>query len=346
MRMIPTDPELTQRQREILRGVVEEYVATGQPVGSKTLVAQSRLGVSPSTVRNELAELERLGLLTHPHTSAGRVPTERGYRYYVDRLLERLEPRPGSFPLDLVAARSEVDAALQATTEMLSELTRLLALVSAPPVEAARVRHVEVLLLQPNVVMVVVITSSGGVSKRIFAFDRAVDPGLANWAGQYLNEQLAGLQPGTAALRRRFADPGLSPREREFLTALSPAFIELIESDQRLYVGGAAGLLERAAEIGPYGELMELLERRRALLDVLAQSLDPRRPFVRVGGELPHPALQELALVGAAYGLANRTLGAVSLLGPVRMDYEQAIRSVRAAASELSRFAEAIFGEN
>src|ERR671936_1813050 len=130
------ETELTPRQREILRGVVEEYVATGQPVGSKTLVARTRLAVAPSTVRNELAELERLGLLTHPHTSAGRVPTERGYRYYVDRLLERLEPRPGSFPLDLSAARSEVEAALQATTEMLSDLTRLLALVSAPPLES------------------------------------------------------------------------------------------------------------------------------------------------------------------------------------------------------------------
>src|SRR5213083_1162529 len=144
--------QLSERQQAILRRVVEEFVGTGQPVGSKTLVERSDLRVSPSTVRAELAELEQLGLLTHPHTSAGRVPTERGYRYYVDRLLERLEPRPASFPLDLVAARSEVDAALQATTEMLSELTRLLALVSAPPVKAARVRHVEVLLLQPQAV--------------------------------------------------------------------------------------------------------------------------------------------------------------------------------------------------
>src|SRR5438477_10318692 len=170
-----TELRLTARQAELLRRVVEDYVATGEPVGSRTLVERTQLEISASTVRAELAELERLGLLTHPHTSAGRVPTESGYRYYVDRLLERLEPRPASFPLDLVTARSEVDAALQATTEMLSELTRLLALVSAPPAEAARVRHVEVLLLQPNVVMVVVITSTGGVSKRIFAFDAAVD---------------------------------------------------------------------------------------------------------------------------------------------------------------------------
>src|SRR5918912_1238861 len=165
--MEQTKPQLTERQREILRRVVEEYVATGQPVGSKTLVERAGMHVSASTVRAELAELESLGLLTHPHTSAGRVPTEAGYRYYVDELLDRLEPGPGTFPLDLSAAQAEVDAALQATTEMLSDVTRLLALVSAPPLESATIRHVEVLLLQPQVVMVVVIKSAGSVTKRV-----------------------------------------------------------------------------------------------------------------------------------------------------------------------------------
>src|ERR687884_76759 len=112
----PVDLELSMRQLQILRGVVEAFVATGQPVGSRTLVERTGLDVSSSTVRGELAELELRGLLTHPHTSAGRVPTEQGYRYYADRLLERLDPQPGGFPLDLTSVRSEVDAALQATT--------------------------------------------------------------------------------------------------------------------------------------------------------------------------------------------------------------------------------------
>src|SRR5215472_14571396 len=194
--------QLSERQQEVLRRVVEEFVGTGQPVGSKTLVERSDLRVSPSTVRAELAELERLGLLTHPHTSAGRVPTERGYRFYADRLLDRIEPRPASFLLDLSALRSEVEAALQATTEMLSQATRLLALVSAPPPEAATIRHVEVLLLQPAVVVVVAISSTGSVTKRVFSFERPVDPGLAKWAGEYLNEQLADVQLGTLMLQR------------------------------------------------------------------------------------------------------------------------------------------------
>jgi len=340
--------EITSRQREILRNVVEEYVASGQPVGSKHLVERGSMSVSSSTVRYELAELETLGLLTHPHTSAGRVPTERGYRFYVDTLLERLEPRPGPFELDLSLVRSEVEGALQATTEMLAQVTSLLALVSAPPLETTTVRHAEVLLLQPQAVMVVVITSTGGVSKRIATFDEPVDPGLPKWAGEYLNERVAGLQLGTHLLRQRFEDPALSLRERAFLDRLRPAFTELVHAEQRLFVGGTASLLEdvRMDELGAYRRLLEVLEKRAALLEIVGEALDPKRPFVRVGGELENPALHDVALVGASYGLTHRTLGAVGLLGPVRMDYDKAIRSVRAAAFELSRFVEEIYAEN
>src|SRR4029078_8643698 len=145
------------------------------------------------------AELEALGLLTHPHTSAGRVPTEAAYRYYAAGLLERLEPNPGPFPLDLSVAQAEVDSALQATTEMLSAVTRLLALVSAPPLESATVRHVEVLLLRPDVVLVVVIASTGSVTDLRFAFPEPVDPGLVTWAADYLVERVRGRRIGSRA---------------------------------------------------------------------------------------------------------------------------------------------------
>ena len=285
--------QLTERQKEILRRVVEEYVATSEPVGSKTLVDRAGLPIAPSTARAELAELESLGLLTHPHTSAGRVPTEAGYRYYADEVLGRMAPQPAEFPLDLHTTRTEVESALQATTEMLSQVTRLLALVSAPPLEATTIVRVEVLLLQPELVMVVVITSAGGVTKRLFHFDEAVDPGLAQWGNEYLNETVSGLQLGTTLLRRRFDDPGLSVRERSFLTALRPAFTELVSAAQRLYVGGAADLLGevRSDELEAYRSLFELVEKRAALLDVLGDaSLDargpvrPRRPRARAPG--------------------------------------------------------------
>jgi heat-inducible transcriptional repressor len=327
--------------------VVEEHVSTGQPVGSKTLVERAALAVSPSTVRNELAELERLGLLTHPHTSAGRLPTETGYRLYVDELLSRPQPRTEEFPLGLQTARAEVEEALQATTEMLAQVTRLLALVSAPPLEAATVKHVEVLLLQPEVVLVVVIASTGSVTDLRFAFPAPVDPGLVTWAAEYLDERVRGARIGSRAVKLAFDEPSLSPRERSFLEAIRSAFEQAAAENRQLFVGGTAGLLDemRSEEIGAYRSLLEALERRAALLDVLAQRLDPRRSFARVGEELEQPGLEQLALVGTTYGLAHRTLGSVSLLGPLRMDYEKALRSVRAAAIELSRFVEDVYSE-
>lgn len=341
------DLTLTGRQRLILRHVVEAHVETGEPVGSKTLVERGGLSISPSTVRAELAELEALGVLTHPHTSAGRVPTDEGYRLYTDELLAGLDPRPAALGLQL-AMRTEIEAALQATTEVLSEMTRLLALVSAPALEAATVRHVEVLMLQPNVAMAVVITSSGGVSKRLVTTEEPLDPGLVAWAAEYLEERVAGLQLGTHQLRQRFDDPGLTIRERAFLALLRPAFTQLERDEQQLYVGGAASLLGdvREEELDACRRAIGLLEHRAAVLELMGRTLRSQRPLVRVGEDLDDPALRDVALVGAGYGLRTRPLGAVSLIGPVRMDYEKAINSVRSAAFELSRFVEGVFEDN
>src|SRR3712207_4434211 len=176
------------------------------------------LNAGPSTIRNELAVLEEHGLLAHPHTSAGRVPTDAGYRYFVDRLLpdgglpERRAPS-----LELTLARRAIDEAMRVTTETLSQVTNLLAIVSAPPIATTTIRHIEVLVLQPQVVMVVIITSTGGVSKRLFPFPEPVDPGLAGWAREYLNEQLVGMGLGARMLQARLADPSLPPREHAFL---------------------------------------------------------------------------------------------------------------------------------
>jgi heat-inducible transcriptional repressor len=340
--------QLSPRQEEILACVVETYVAVGSPVGSKTLVEQEGIEASPSTVRYELAVLEEQGLLTHPHTSAGRIPTEIGYRFYVDRVLARLGPRPPDLDLDLSDARNEVDAALRATTDALAQLTHLVALVSAPSLETTTVRHVEVLPLQPQLVMVVVITSTGGVTKRIFAFSEPVDPGLADWAREYLNDRVAGLQLGARLLRNRFEDPALGNRERAFLAELRPAFTELVEAAaESLYVGGTAGLLDgfQASDLRGYRRLLEILERRAQLLEVLGANLDSKQPFVRVGSEFGDPDLASVSLVAAPYGLRHRNLGTVSVLGPTRMDYVKAIDTVRSAARELSLFVEEVYEE-
>ncbi len=338
--------QLTPRKREILRLVIEEYVASGQPVGSRALVEHSTLGFSASTVRSELAELEALGLLTHPHTSAGRTPTDSGYRLYAEELVETVEGRPEALGVDLRSMRDEIEQALRATTEMLSDATRLLALVSAPSLETASIRHVEVLTLQPTSVMVVVITSTGGVTKRVFRLDEPVDPGLVAWAAEYLEEQIVGQRLGSRTVRQRLEAPDLAPGERAFLALIGQTLLEVgAETVPEVFVGGTAGLVggARAEEMEATVRLVELLERRAAVLELHPHALEPQRPVVHVGPELRGADLSSVSLVGATYGIRSTPLGAVGLVGPLRMDYEKAIRTVRAAAFELSRFVEDVY---
>ncbi len=334
---------LSERQELVLRKVVEEYLDGGAPIGSKALAAEVQWG--PSTIRGELANLEELGLLAHPHTSAGRVPTEAGYRYFVDRLLPREDDAPA---LSLTLVRRELDEAMRVTTETLSQVTDLLAIVTAPPIETSTIRHVEVLLLQPQVLMVVVITSTGGVTKRLFTFARPVDPGLADWAASYLNERLVGFGLGARMLHQRLHDASLSGTESEFMDALAPVFTELEASSQvTLYVEGTGRLLsaERLGDISDLNSLMDMLERRVTLLEVLRAALARRDVLVRIGAENSYPALRSVALVAAGYGLPQRSLGTVSVIGPLRMDYGRAIRSVRQAAAQLSNFIADVYDE-
>jgi heat-inducible transcriptional repressor len=335
---------LSPRQELLLRKVVDGFASTGQPVGSKALAADPEVPAGPSTVRNELAVLEERGLLAHPHTSAGRVPTDAGYRYYVDELLPALPAAPSELRLSLV--RREVDEAMRQTTETLSQVTNLLAIVSAPPIATTTIRHVEVLVLQPQVLMVVIITSTGGVSKRVFTLDAAVDSGLADWAASYLNEQLVGMGLGARMLHSKLEDPSLHPTERAFIASLAPAFTELAQTaENTLYVDGAARLLAeyRFQDLSQLNGLLEALERRVSLLGVLSAALQQRGIYVRIGTENQMPALRSLSLVAANYGLPQRNLGTVSVIGPTRMDYSRAIRTVREAALQLSRFVEDVY---
>jgi heat-inducible transcriptional repressor len=218
--------------------------------------------------------------------------------------------------------------------------------------DTATIRHVEVLALQPQVVMVVVITSTGGVSKVLVTFEHAVDPGLVAWAGEYLNERLVGLGLGARMLNQRLVDPSLSATELAFLARLAVAFSEVSsESEDTLYLDGtarlfSAGQIQDAEQIN---ELMSLLERRVALLRVLRTALGQSGQsgvYVRIGHENEIPAMRSLALVATGYGVGARNLGAVSVIGPVRMDYAGAIVTVREAAHELSRFVEDAYAEN
>jgi heat-inducible transcriptional repressor len=337
---------LTPRQEGVLRAVIEEYIASGDPVGSKYLSERFAFGVAASTIRSDLADLEDLGMLAHPHTSAGRVPTDAGYRHYVNVIVsERRESAP-AVAIERDRARSEIDEALRETAEALSQVTELLAVVSAPSLSTSTIRHVEVLSLQPHLVMVVVITTSGQVTKRVFPLVEAVDEGLAEFARVYLNERLVGAQLGTRRASVAFESLELRPKERAFLDTMRPAFETPGPGDlEGLHFGGTSRLFDNLSRegAGHLHEVLEMLEQRYNLLELLSEALRGDGVYLRIGHEMARPSLQECSLVAANYGVANRNLGTVSVLGPTRMDYQRVIATVRATADGLSTYLEEIW---
>jgi heat-inducible transcriptional repressor len=338
---------LTERQELILRLVVEAYGSTAKPVPSKDVAQRPEVEWGSSTVRAELAALEAAGLLTHPHTSAGRVPTDHGYRLYVDRLMESGETAEAGVELELSWLRREVDVAMRETTAALAQVTDLVAMATAPPPSVgATIHRVEVLMLAPTRVVVIAIASTGDVVRRVFDFDSPVDPGLVEWASSYFNESLAGLVVGSRMIAGRLSDPALDPVESAFAGVLATAFTEL-EAGDALYMEGATRLLaeSRLSDLPRTDELMTALERRAEMLQMLRSSLEERSVFVWIGAENPRPELRSVSVIGANYGLAHRNLGAIGVVGPLRMDYPNAIASVRVAARELSRYFESVYDD-
>ncbi|MGH2905604.1 MAG: heat-inducible transcriptional repressor HrcA [Solirubrobacterales bacterium] len=329
---------LTPRQEQILRIVVEAYTNSGTPVGSRAIADRGDVAWAASTVRNEFSVLVSHGLLEQPHTSAGRRPTEAGYRYFVDGLLASAT-RPEPPKIDLTFDRREIADAIRQTTETLAEVTALMALVSAPPLSNEEILRVELIDLAPHKVMVVVITRSGNVTKRQFEFDGAVDGGLIKWATGYLNERLEGIPLGARMIRSRLFAPELHASEQAFIEAISTAFLEPPSGDQTLFVGGAGHLIgERPGEIPGLDRLMGAVEERDVVTRILRARLNERGVYLQIGHENEASELSGASVVRANYGTHTRNLGSVNVIGPVRMDYPNAIASVRFAAQRLSEF--------
>ncbi|MHB1389862.1 MAG: heat-inducible transcriptional repressor HrcA [Thermoleophilia bacterium] len=333
--------ELTSRQAKIIAAVIEHYVSTGRPVGSRYLFDEGGFGVAPSTLRTELARLERMGYLSHPHTSAGRVPTDSGYRFYVDNTARQ---RRHSASQELTEQmEGELEDALRHVTGVLARTTGLLAMVSAPSQDSCAIRHVEVLQLQPDQVMVVIITDAGGIAKKLFVFSGPVDSGLLDWARGFLNDAVCGLDLGSRRLGTVLMNPDLSPAEREFVEAIAPAFAQ--PGGAALYLEGVSRLFTQLQEAhSPQARsLMEILDRQDEILGLLREASREKNIYLRIGGELSQTAMRDCSLVAANYGVDMRNLGTVGVLGPTRMDYPSVIGCVRHTAWSLSRFMEEIY---
>lgn len=332
---------LSERRQRVLRALIEDYIEYALPVGSRTLTERHRLGVSPATVRNDLSALEDAGFIQQPHTSAGRVPTDAGYRTFVDELLssglaEEERPHP-SMVEELKASASELDALMERTGAALARLTNCLSIVMAPSVFSGRIRQLTLVSLSNYQAIVIVVAEDGQVVNRTITFADEVTCDELAAAQNLLNRVLVGQ---SARDVRRSLDAGT-------IEALSDPLVQLIidevveclgESDaSRAHSLGISSLL-RQPEFSDSKALlpvMEVLEDDRVLLHAFDEAADGDGPvMVRIGHENPASELSGVSIVACPYGRGDSE-GVVAVIGPTRMNYERAIRAVRAAQCAL-----------
>jgi heat-inducible transcriptional repressor len=336
---------LGARQAAVLAAVVREYIRSGEPVGSKHLVGRYRLDVSPATVRSDMALLEDLGFLTQPHTSAGRVPTDRGYRWFVDMVAP--PPIPEGEERELLQALGEpldLEAKLDRASEILSRLTRYASAVLTPRLERTRVRHLDLALLAPRLVVAIVIGDGGRVAKRVVEVDADVTEEDVERVAESAAREVAGVTLEEAERRLAALARHGPARDRAVLAAASDAIAGMRESDRRVLVGGAANLADTALGADPetLRRVYEALERHTEVLRLLEEAMRP--VSVRIGSELPVEDLRALSVVAAPYGMGREGAGTVGVIGPTRMDYLRAMAIVAAVARTLEASLRALSG--
>jgi heat-inducible transcriptional repressor len=325
---------LDERKLAVLRAIVEDYVSTHEPVGSKSLVDRHNLDVSPATIRNDMVVLEEQGYIVQPHTSAGRIPTDQGYRLFVDRLsgVKPLSPAERRAIETFLAGAYDLDDVVTRTVRLLAQLTRQVAVVQYPSLTRSSVRHVELVRLSDRRLLLVLITDTGRVEQRTIELpDPMADDALTQLRA-VLNACLDGRKLADVAVVVADLPERLSPEDRPNATAVFSVIVEtLVErNEERVVVGGAANLTPADFSKG-LREVLEALEEQVVLIRLLGESSDGA-VSVRIGSENELLGLTSASLVTTSYGAGERVLARLGVLGPTRMDYPTAIGAVRAVA--------------
>ncbi|GAA1429556.1 heat-inducible transcriptional repressor HrcA [Streptomyces thermospinosisporus] len=327
---------LSERRLQVLRAIVQDYVGTQEPVGSKALTERHNLGVSPATVRNDMAALEEEGYIAQPHTSAGRIPTDKGYRLFVDKLagVKPMSPPERRAIQNFLEGAVDLDDVVARTVRLLAQLTRQVAIVQYPSLTRSTVRHVELLSLAPARVMLVLITDTGRVEQRVIDCPAPFgETSLADLRAR-LNSRVAG---------RRFTDvPSLvedlpeafEVEDRGTVSTVLSTLLETLveENEERLMIGGTANLTRFAHDFPlTIRPVLEALEEQVVLLKLLGEAKDPG-VTVRIGHENAHEGLNSTSVVSVGYGSGGEAVAKLGVVGPTRMDYPGTMGAVRAVA--------------
>jgi heat-inducible transcriptional repressor len=328
---------LDDRKLEVLRAIVEDFVSTTEPVGSKALAQRHGLGVSPATVRNDMAALEDEGFITHPHTSAGRIPTDKGYRLFVDKLssVKPLSPAERRAIQSFLEGAVDLDDVVRRSVRLLSQLTRQVAVVQYPSLSRSSVRHLEIVHLAPNRLLLVLITDTGRVEQRVLELPATLSDDEVASLRSAFGSRLHGarLLDAPAAL----ADlPDAAPAAiRPVLTSVMTVVLETLvdQPEERIVLGGTAHLTRHVVDFPlTLRPVLEALEEQVVLLKLLGEVNDPSAVHVKIGEENNVEGLRSTSVVTMGYGPDGSPYGGLGVVGPTRMDYAGNMGSVRAVA--------------
>jgi heat-inducible transcriptional repressor len=334
------------RRLAVLRAIVEDYVATQEPVGSRALVERHNLGVSPATIRNDMAALEEEGLIAQPHTSAGRVPTDKGYRVFVDRLagVKPLSPPERRAIATFLEGAVDLDDVVGRTVRLLAQVTRQVAVVQYPSLTRSTVRHIEVLGLTPNRIMLVVITNTGRVEQRVVECPAPIDDELLADVRARLNTSAVGRRLTDVAASVALLPDGFLPEQRPAVLAMVATLVETLveESEERVLLGGTANLTRFGHDFPDSVQpVLEALEEQVVLMRLLGEATSPEHVTVRIGHENTFEGLAGASVVTVGYGTVgyggSEEVARMGVVGPTRMDYPGTMGAVRAVARYVGR---------
>jgi heat-inducible transcriptional repressor len=334
---------VSERGLAVLRAIVQDYVASREPVGSKTIVERHSFGVSAATIRNDMALLEEEELIAAPHTSSGRIPTDKGYRVFVDQLNEfrPLTPAQRHAIETFLGEANDLDELLSRTVRLVAQLTNQLAVVQVPAFTRSRVRHVELVQLAPARVLAILIADSGQVEQRLIDLPDDVDEETLMALRQRLNRVAIGLTLADAAAAFSGEIGRVDPRHAELLQTLATTLAEQagMQRTDRLVVAGAANLVRTEQDFpGSILAVMEAIEEQVVLLRLFGEmAVDPHRVAVRIGRENAAFGLGETSVVSSPFSVPGRDVSRLGVVGPTRMDYSASMAAVRAVARYLSR---------
>lgn len=333
---------LDDRKSKILQSIIDDYVATAEPVGSRTIARKFNLGVSPATIRNEMADLEEMGFLEQPHTSAGRIPSDRGYRYYVDCLMESTNVSPGDEDLIHRAferKKHEVDSLVRETARLLSDTTHLTAVISGPQLRKAHFRDLRLVPMGGDKAVLVYITDSGFIENQVLDLPVEVTMLELQRVSDVLNEQLRGQPVETLS---RAAISSLNQELRRYGALLEQTLQFLGQNlepgeKQRLYLGGTTNMLNQPEfrDVDKVRSLLTLLENDQVVSEVLASGETTDAPIIQIGEEIKVRELADCSVVSATYRLGDEVIGRVGVIGPKRMEYGRVVGLMNAVTKHL-----------